>query len=287
MFVLLGAFGWLAAQTIRQTRDLAFEGRLDTANASAHAIDAILLHEAEELEETASQMGKMESAQSEREFLQRVYNVLEAFHLIVRLDAGGQPIYGVPASREGHEWALASDPEVTRAMRSGKTAIIRPDWSATDRVLFAVVIAPMKDKAGEVNGFLAGELDASPEHLELIPLANLGEGSTAFLVDDAGGIVAQGAGPPLAGDDWDAATIEDLILNKKSGTAIDREHGPNHVEAYHPLTTISAGVVVEQRDDRALAMPAAPSSTPRSRRGSSSSFCSGSAPAKSAPATIT
>ncbi len=255
IIVLLGAFGWLAAQTIRQTRDLAFEGRLDTANASAHALDATLLHEAEELEEAAAQMNEMESAQSERDLLPRLYKVLEAFRIIVRLDEQGQPLWAVPSSLDTGEWDLASDPEVSRAVRSGQTAIIRPDLTDAERVLFAVIIAPIMNEAGEVNGFLAGELEAEHEHLDLIPLANLGEGSTAFLIDDEGAVIAEGSGPPLAGDDWDATTIEHLIRSREPGTAIDREHGPSHVEAYHPLVTIPAGVVVEEREDRALAIP--------------------------------
>ncbi|MEE8346758.1 MAG: ATP-binding protein [Dehalococcoidia bacterium] len=250
--VLLGAFGWLAAQTIRQTRDLAFEGRLDTAYASAHAIDAILLHEAEELEEAASQMAEMESAQSERDLLPRLYKVLEAFRIIVRLDEDGQPLWTVPFSLDTGEWDLASDPEVSRAVRSGQATIIRPSLPDPDRVLFALLIAPIVDEAGEVTGFLAGELDVAQEHLELIPLATLGEETTAFLVDDAGGVIHQAAGPPLA-EDWDAAAIQHLIRDREQGTAIHKS-GASHVEAYHPLETIPAGVVVEVREDRALAI---------------------------------
>jgi signal transduction histidine kinase len=151
----------------------------------------------------------------------------------------------------------SSDPEIALALQQGETTVMRPRGSGSDpdNTLFAVVMAPIVNQAGERTGFLAGELYAEQEHLELIPLANLGEGSTALLVDDTGAVIAQGSGPPLTEADWDSASISHLIANKEAGTAIDNDHGPSHVEAYHPLNTLPAGVVVEEREDRALAIP--------------------------------
>jgi hypothetical protein len=80
--ILLSLFGWLAAQTIRQTRDLALQARLDTANASAHALDAILLHEAEELEEAASHLADLGPNESESDLREKFYDVLEAFGIV-------------------------------------------------------------------------------------------------------------------------------------------------------------------------------------------------------------
>ncbi|MEE8346514.1 MAG: ATP-binding protein [Dehalococcoidia bacterium] len=257
VLVLLSAFAWLAIQTSRDIRDLAFEGRLDTANASAHAIDAILEHEVEELEEAASQIGEMQSPQAEQDLLARLYKVLEAFRVIVRLDQDGQPEWMVPSSMDTGEWSLASDKKIVEALESGEATLVRPSQSDSDSVLVAVVTAPIRNDAGEVTGYLAGELDGESEHLELLPLANLGTGTTAFLIDDLGRVLAQGAGSaPLTEDDWDAKAIEHLIADQVPGTAIDTEHGGTHVEAYYPLTSIPAGVVVEEREDRALAIPA-------------------------------
>lgn len=255
--VLSSVFGWLAIQTIRDTRNLALEGRLNTAHASAHAIDAILLHEAEELEEAASQIGEMQSLESEQDLLPRLFKVLEAFRIIVRLDQDGQPLWAVsPSIDSTGEWSLASDSQVAEALESGETAIIRPSQSYSDSVLIAVITAPIRNDTGEVTGFLAGELDAQPEHLELLPLANLGTGTTAFLIDDMGEILAQGPGSaPLTEDDWDAKAIEHLIASREAGTAIHTESGGAHVEAYYPLDTIPAGVVVEAKEGRALAIP--------------------------------
>jgi len=123
------------------------------------------------------------------------------------------------------------------------------------------VIAPIENEAGETTGFLAGELDASleepsgEEHLGLIPLTTLGAGATALIVDDTGEVIAQAGGSPLTADVWEATTIEHLIRSRQAGTAIDKDHGPSHVEAYYPLETLPAGVVVEEREDRALAIP--------------------------------
>jgi signal transduction histidine kinase len=252
--VILSLFGWLAVQTISQSRDLALEARLDTANASAGAIDAILLHEAEELQEAAFMMGELETDQSERDLLPKVHRVLDAFRIIVRLDDQGRYLWTVPSSLDEGEWALASDPLVARAVSLGQTAIFRPNIDDVEPDLFAVVIAPIKTKAGEVAGFLAGELNASHDDLELIPLASLGD-ATAFLVDDGGDIIAQADGSVINDETWSAETIGHLISLRQPGTAIDRDHGPSHVEAYHPLYTIAAGVVVEERHDRALAIP--------------------------------
>ena len=102
-------------------------------------------------------------------------------------------------------------------------------------------------------GFLAGELPTSEAHL--IPLITLGEHATALLVDEAGDVIAHTGGGPLTPEDWEVHTIEHLVQTGQAGTTIDNEHGASHVEAYHPLAELPAGVVVEERQDRALAIP--------------------------------
>ncbi len=252
--VILSVFGWLAVQTISQSRDLALEARLDTAHASASAIDAILLHEAEELQEAAFMIGELETDQAERELLPKFHRVLDAFRVIVRLDAQGRYLWTVPFSLDDGEWALASDPLVSRAVRVGQTAILRPNMDEVEPGLFAVVIAPIRTATGDLGGFLAGELNASDDDLELIPLASMGD-ATAFLVDDAGEVIAHAEGAVLTDETWSADAIAHLISLRQPGTAIDTDHGPSHVEAYYPLSTVRAGVVVEERQDRALAVP--------------------------------
>lgn len=160
---------------------------------SAHAIDAILLHKAEGLEEAALQVGTMAAAQAEQEHLQRLYDVLDTFRIIVRLDEHGEPLRTVPPTLDGGGWALASDPEIASAVREGQTVILHPRPSGSDSAPFAVV-APLKDRSGSLKGFLAGELDVSEDHLELVPRAILSERATAFLVDDRGDIIAQAGG---------------------------------------------------------------------------------------------
>ncbi len=251
--VLLSIFGWLAVRTIGETRDLALEGRLATAHASAHALDAILVHEAEELEHAAEQMAAMDSDQSEQDLLQQIHAVIDEFAIIVRLDERGKPLWAAPSSFDASTWALASDQAVSSAIQQGTTAIFRPKAADTERAPFAVVVAPIEDEAGDRIGFLVGELTGEEEHL--IPLTTLSEGATAFLVDDSGEVIAQAGGEPLTPDTWEPITIEHLVASKQAGTVIDREHGPSHVEAYHPLETLPAGVVVEEREDRALAIP--------------------------------
>lgn len=95
--LLLLMFGWLAERTARDTQDLALEGRLATANASAHAIDEILLHEAEELQEAAEQLGLLETEAAERELMEPIGAVIDEYHVIMRLSPGGEALWAVPA----------------------------------------------------------------------------------------------------------------------------------------------------------------------------------------------
>lgn len=254
LVVILFIFGWLAAQTIGETRDLALEGRLATAFASAHAIDEILVHEAEELQEAATLLATVDSLAEEQDLLTKIHAVIHEFTAIVRLDENGLPLWAVPATVDAAEWGFADDPDVVASLNEGQMAILRPDVATPSEGPLAVVTVPIQSANGVSLGFLAGELWASGSH-HLIPLITLGEGTSAMLVDDRGFVIAQASDTPLTDDVWEPDTIAHLVESGQPGTTIDDDHGPSHVEAYHPLETFPAGIVVEERHDRALAIP--------------------------------
>jgi signal transduction histidine kinase len=254
LVLLFSLFGFLAVRTINESKDVALEERLRLAETTAQSVDALLKHTTRQLEAAADLLA-LGPGQSQREQMEAVYHVVGTFEKVVRLDADGEELWAVPSAPEPEGWALVDEPQLRQALQRDETSVLQLTPSGDTHPPVAVIVAPMHDSEGALDGFLAGELHLSHAGIDLVPLPEHERTVRAEIVDTRGYIIAH-SGEEIYEPDEHAAVLADFIARGESGTTVHRvEGGPDHVVAYHPLEGFPGGVVVEQIEDEALAVP--------------------------------
>jgi signal transduction histidine kinase len=252
---LFSLFGFLAVRAINESKDVALEDRLNLAETTAESVDALIQHTTRQLE-AATLIPLLNPDDPEKEQMEWQYQVLGTFDRIVRLGPGGQVLWTVPAEAEAPGWALAGDRQVLDAMQEDQTIIAQVSASEVDHPPLAVVITPVRDSSGTTRGFLAGELHLSHAGVPLVPLAEQEGGMHAEVVDARGYILAHPAVDEPSSPDEHVDVLGPLLAGGHPGTIIHGTGGgSDHVVAYYPLESLPGGVVVEQREDEALALP--------------------------------
>ncbi len=254
LVILFSFFGFLAVRTINQSKDVALEERLRLAETTAQSVDALLEHTTRQLEAAAA-LPTADASRSEQEQMEAVYEVLGTFQVLVRLDGDGEVMWAVPSALESQGWALANEPRLLRAIQSDQTSVLQLTSSDDAHPPVAVIVAPMHDGDGILDGFLAGELHLSHAGLDLVPLPEQEKTVHAEVIDGRGYIIAH-SGEDIYEPEEHAEILTDFIAKGESGTTIHHVGGGlDHVVAYYPLQTLPGGVVVEQIEDEALALP--------------------------------
>ncbi len=257
LVALLSLFGFLALRTINESKDVALEERLRLAQTTAESVDALVQHTVRQLD-AASLLPLLHPDDPEQEQMERLYHVLGTFDKIVRLDVQGQVLWTVPAQAEEEEpgWALAGDPRVLDAMREGRTIIVQVPAGEADHPPVAVVVTAVHDSSGATRGFFAGELHLSHAGAPLLPLPEREGEVHAEVVDARGYILAHSGVEETYDPDEHVDVLGPLIANGRPGTVIHHVRGgADHVVAYYPLASMPGGIVVEQPEDKALALP--------------------------------
>jgi signal transduction histidine kinase len=252
---LLTLFGFLAIRAIDESKDVALEDRLRLAETTAESVDALIQHTTRQLE-AATLILLLGPDDAEKRQMEQQYQVLGTFDKIVRLDPSGQVLWIVPAAADAPGWAFAGDRRVLDAVQEGETAIAQVSGAGVDHPPMAVIITPVRDGSRAKRGFLAGELHLSHAGFPLVPLPEQEGGIHAEVVDARGYILAQTALEEPSSLDEHVDVLAPFIASGRPGTIIHRaDSGSSHVVAYHPLESMPGGVVVEQLEDAALALP--------------------------------
>jgi len=254
LVVLFSFFGFLALRTINLSIDVALEERLRLAEISAASVDELLVHTARQLERTAAFVAAGPTEEQEGQAAQ-VYELLSEFDRIVRLDPDGRAVWIVPPGTDEASWPFTDDAEVRAALARSETSIVTPGRGILAEGLIAILVTPL-DRGDPAAGFLAGELRASHADVDLLSLPQ-SEGSVrSEIVDSAGYIVAQSNDGELSPADEHVAILAPMIASGQPGTTIHEVgNGADHVVAYYPFGSRPGGVVVEQTEDAALAIP--------------------------------
>lgn len=255
LVVLFSLFGFLAIRVINESKDVALEDRLNLAETTAESVDALVQHTTRQLE-AAALIPLRGAGDTEKEQMEWQYQVLGTFDKIVRLDLGGQVLWSIPAPENAPGWALAGERQVLDAVQEGQTTIAQVSAAEVDHPPIAVVITPVRDGSGETRGFLAGELHLSHAGAPLVPLPEQTGGIHAGVVDARGYILSHPALEKPTSPDEHVDVLAPFIASGRPGTIIHHDDsGSAHVVAYYPLKSMPGGVVVEQREDAALALP--------------------------------
>jgi len=253
LVVLFSFFGFLALRTIDLSIDTALEERLRLAQISAVSLDELLEHTARQLEKTAAFVTAGPPEKEEGQAAQ-VYEVLSEFDRIVRLSPDGRVLWTVPP-RTDAGWLLTEDAAVQAALDRTETSIVAPPHGTLADGLIAIVLTPL-DPQDNSAGFLAGELRASHSGVDLISLPQSGGSVRSEIVDGAGFIVAQSGDGERDPPDEHVEILTPIIAGGQPATTIHQvEDGADHVVAYYPFRSRPGGVVVEQTEDAALAIP--------------------------------
>ncbi|MEE8347202.1 MAG: GAF domain-containing protein, partial [Dehalococcoidia bacterium] len=185
------------------------------------------------------------------EQMRSLYHVLGTFDIISCLDLQGQTVWALPLTERPGGAGPADDPRLSNALQADETTILQLSSSNEDHPPIAVVVSPTHDAEGRRSGSLVGELHLSHAGLPLVPLPEQEKSVGAEVVDDRGYIIARADGDEILEPEEHAAILQDFIASHQSGTKIHDDH----VVAYYPLTSLPGGVVIEQEQDQALAVP--------------------------------
>ena len=253
LVVLFSFFGFLAVRTIDQSTAVALEERLRLAEISAASVDALLEHTARQIEKTAALLAAGPIAEEEAR-VSEIHDVLGEFDRIVRLDADGRVAWTVPRQDGATDWRFRSDPAVLAALGSGGTRIVSPSLDDSAGVV-AIIVAPLGDGAGDA-GFLAGEVRPFGAETTLLTLPQGGGSVRSEIVDGRGYIIAQSPEEEPQGREEHVEILAQLIAAGEAGPVVHRApDGADHVVAFHPFDALPGGLVVEQTEDEALAIP--------------------------------
>ena len=254
LVVLFSFFGVLALRTITLLTDVALEERLRLAQISADSVDELLEHTAQQLERTAAFVTAGPPEDEERQAAQ-VYELLSEFDRIVRLSPEGRVLWMVPSRTDDAGWPFIEDAAVRAALDRTETSIVAPAHGSLADGLIGILVTPL-DPQDRSAGFVAAELRASHADVNLLSLAQGEDSVRSEIVDAAGYIVAQsGDGEPDRPDEHVGILVA-MIASGRPGTTIHHVgNGADHVVAYYPFRSRPGGIVVEQTEDAALAIP--------------------------------
>ena len=254
LVVLFSFFGFLALRTIDLSIDVALEDRLRLAQISAASVDELLEHTARQLERTAAFVAAGPTEEEEGQAA-HVYDLLSEFDRIVRLSPEGRVLWIVPPRADDAGWPFTEDAAVRAALGRTETSIVAPSRGIPADGLIAILVTPL-DGQDRSAGFLAGELRASHADVNLLSLPQ-NEGSVrSEIVDAAGYIVARSGDGELERPDEHVAILASMIASGRPGTTIHHlGDGADHLVAFYPFRSRPGGVVVEQTEDAALAIP--------------------------------
>jgi signal transduction histidine kinase len=255
LVILFSIFGVLAIRTIDLSTTLALDERLRLARLTANSIDDLTEHTARQLEEAAALLAASDGP-DDAASADDLFRLLGEFDRIIRIGADGHVLWTVPAEEGVVSWSLAADPDVIAALAQPTTSVVSPAEGLVGDRPVALILTPFAGAGDRTAGFLAGEIGASRASVRLLPPLDAEGSVRSQIVDAAGLIVAQsGTGDPDPQNEH-AEILGPLIAAGRGGTTIHRFHdAADHVVAFYPFQHLSGGVVVEQTEDEALAIP--------------------------------
>ncbi|MEK6719823.1 MAG: HAMP domain-containing protein, partial [Chloroflexota bacterium] len=254
LVVLFSFFGPLAIRTINLSIDVALEERLRLAQISAESVDELIEHTRRQLEKAAALVAAGPTEEEESQ-VAHVYDLLSEFDRLVRLSPEGRVLWIAPPRTDGAGWPFMEDTALRAALRRMETSVVAPARGILPDDLIAILVTPL-DRKNRSAGFLAGELRASHGDVNLLSLPQDGGSVRSEIVDAAGYIVAQSRDGDPDRSDAHVEILGPMIAAGRPGTAIHEvEDGADHVVAYYPFRSHPGGVVVEQTEDVAFAIP--------------------------------
>jgi signal transduction histidine kinase len=260
LIAVLGPFAFLILGIIGESSRMTAAERLRLARTTAASIDGLIAHAESQLVELATP--DLTSPVT----LERGHRLIRTFEELVVVDREGRQVAGHPDIPETLVARLDESPAFRATRESGRSSAGLVDLTDLEHPPVASIAAPIRDGSGRVTGILVGVLHLA--HGWTAPLAPLPPGSATFMsavVDERGMILATSGRPPAASPvggqlepvrlDPHVPVLLPLLRAKSPGVRVHRNGAEEHLAAFAPLDSLPAGVVVEEREDLALAVP--------------------------------
>ncbi|MBI2862250.1 MAG: GAF domain-containing protein [Chloroflexi bacterium] len=261
--LILVMFGLVASWTVQQSTEAAYRERLVLAKAMASYVDGALLSALSDLEQTSAQLGLGEGEESESELRRSLAKFISGYgpsSSVAFLDTGGTVVVTEPRESETVGASLLDRPGASEALASG-TPHLAGFLPSAGRYPFLALAVPVFGQGGKIIGVLAAELDPRHGQFNMLPLAQIEDEAEVQVIDTSGAVVVEQGGESEGYSSLShVALLASLMANEQAGVRL-HEPVPNqsfasHLVAYAPVARMPRwGVVVEQPEDIALAMP--------------------------------
>ena len=270
LVVVSAAFGLVGLQAIRQSTELVFQERLIVARTVAHQMDNDLNHLLRELNETGANAGAALAANRPNDARTAIHTLHEHwsfYHrfdnpcIITLADANGVVLWSEPFNPDLLSRNLSNRPYLQNTFQSQRATItegVAPDASGRSSLAFA---APIR-VSDQLIGFILGDVNLSHISERLSPTLEVREqGYTLELVNASGLVLASTRAERRWTVSYHLKLVAEMLSGEQSGVVTHLlpvgNGDKSHVIAFAPLDAPTWGVVVEQEEDTALALPRA------------------------------
>ena len=254
-------FGYLAMAAVQQSKDQVLQQRLALSETMASHIDYTLGRVLRQLEETAGLAPASrpnETADDLKQVLLDAYHKLGAFSTMELVDGNGSVVWTEPSQTEALGTSVSSLPHIQRLFLTGSPAIDLVAPPSAGQAPVVTLSVPLWSQ-GVVVGAVVGKLSLTRVGLDSLPAPNLGPTGRSELIAGTGLVIASSDTGSSGSFVDHVGVLKDLLERRQGGITLHQMPSgsprPDHIVAYAPLVTLPWGIVVEQDEDVALALP--------------------------------
>ncbi|MBI2913138.1 MAG: HAMP domain-containing protein [Chloroflexi bacterium] len=261
---ILAVFSVSSLLAVDESIDRSLDERRALAQVTAGQVDYVLRESIRTLEDATFTEG-FDLTDSDTEPEERALRWASAsrmFNLVYVMDDRGVVLWTEPL----HPWAvkmgLDSQPHVQAALESGRPSISGLSTQITGTAPVVSLVAPVRDRGGQLVGLMAGDIALNgPSLADIIRPAAVGGSGYAQIVDQEGAVLASTKKGQLLEKSDHEGQLANLIQQKQttSGTchgcheSAGQEERQTEVMAFAPLESTAWGVVIRQPEEEALA----------------------------------
>lgn len=271
LIVVMAAYSAVSLQAVAQSTALVLRERLMVAGSAADQIDSELADIQVELNDLATNLGGTPTGESQNT---RATDAILALRqdwssdgycggncTIVLASRQGEVIASEPSSFELSAAQLLSIGVVHAAVDAAKPGIGDQFTADTSGRGFLVLATPIS-ASGQVESILVAQLDLS--HMAqrfALALQTPRPGYGLELIDENGVILASTESESQWSPSLHFPLVKDLLTSREAGTVTHQMPAgasePSHIISFVPLKTAPWGIIVEEPQDVALALPRA------------------------------
>lgn len=268
LIVVMAAYSAVSMEAVSQSTDLVFRERLIAARAIAGEIDGNFSHLQSELDEAAQNVGAALAVQQENQVQDTIHTLRQHW---LNYDRFGNPCIITLTDPNGMVlWSDPPDsgaiPDNLSSLPSFQATLLSQESSITDEVASGAgthgvlsLVTPIR-VAGQIRGYLVGDINLSGFSQHIAPTLDMGKASYGITVINESGIVIASTESERQ---WSLSDhfqlIKDQLAHKQAVTVTHQMPSgsaePTHIIAFVPLSMAPWGVIVEEPQDIAFALP--------------------------------